>query len=117
MHWFLLLRCYVPLLLDQAHKSKHIVVLGWDVDETLEGLLLGLGDFAPEGSEVTIISPEAPPDLAPKCGTCQCQHLEGHIASRQVLDQVSLLAPLLTLALLEGESPDPNMAHAQLIRV
>ena len=105
------------LFLAQAHKSKHIVVLGWDVDETLEGLLLGLGDFAPEGSEVRIISPEAPPDLAPKCGTCQCQHLEGHIASRQVLEEVSLLAPFLTCALLEGKSLGPNMDPAQLIRI
>ena len=70
-------------------RQKHIVVIGWDVDQTVEGLLQGLGDFAPAGSSVTIISPEKPDDVPGESGACTFQHLEGSIASRQVLMEVN----------------------------
>ena len=59
------------------------------MDQTVEGLVKGLGDFAPADSSITIISPEKPDDIPEECGTCQCQHLEGSVASRQVLLEVS----------------------------
>lgn len=64
--------------------------MGWDVDQTLEGLVNGLGEFAPPGSTVTLVSPERPDDLPSTCGTCRCQHLSGSIASRQTLLEVLL---------------------------
>lgn len=77
-------------LLLKVRQSKKTVVIGWDVDETVEGLIKGLGDFAPADSSVTIISPEKPEGLLKECGNCRCQHLEGSIASRQVLLEVSV---------------------------
>ena len=71
-------------------QKKHIVVIGWNVDYTVEGLLQGLGDFAPADSSVTIISPEKPDDIPAQSGACSFQHLEGSIASRQVLMEVKL---------------------------
>lgn len=73
----------------QVRCKKHVVVIGWDVDQTVEGLLKGLGDFAPDDSSITIISPEKPGDFLEENGACHCRHLEGSIASRQVLLQVS----------------------------
>lgn len=70
-------------------QKKHIVVIGWDVDHTVEGLLQGLGDFAPADSSVTIISPEKPDDVPGESGACTFRHLEGSIASRQVLMEVN----------------------------
>ena len=70
-------------------QKKHIVVIGWDVDQTVEGLLKGLGDFAPADSSVTIISPKKPDGIPEESGSCSFQHLEGSIASRQVLVEVN----------------------------
>ena len=79
----------VPSL--QIHK-KDMVVIGWNVDQTVEGLVSGLGDFAPPGSTVTIVSPDEPDDLPSECGNCRCRHLEGSVASRQVLLEVQYFA-------------------------
>ena len=79
----------VPSL--QIHK-KDMVVIGWNVDQTVEGLVNGLGDFAPPGSTVTIVSPDEPDDLPSECGNCRCRHLEGSVASRQVLLEVQYFA-------------------------
>ena len=65
------------------------MVIGWNMDQTVEGLIEGLGDFAPADSSVTIISPEKPDGIPEECGTCECRHLEGSVASRQVLLEVS----------------------------
>lgn len=67
---------------------KDIVVVGWHVDQTVEVLVQGLGDFAPPDSEVTIVSPEEPESLP---SNCRCQHVEGSIASRQALLEVQPL--------------------------
>ncbi|KAL0038546.1 hypothetical protein WJX77_010122 [Trebouxia sp. C0004] len=96
------------------HK-KNMVVIGWNVDQTVEGLVNGLGDFAPPGSTVTIVSPDEPDDLPSECGNCCCRHLEGSVASRQVLleagvaeaDAVILRMPLHSLA--------DNDADAQVV--
>ena len=69
-----------------------MVVIGWNVDQTVEGLVSGLGDFAPPGSTVTIVSPDEPDDLPSECGNCRCRHLEGSVASRQVLLEVQYFA-------------------------
>ncbi len=82
----------VPSL--QTHK-KDVVVIGWNVDQTVEGLVNGLGDFAPPGSTVTIFSPDEPDDLPSECGNCRCRHLEGSVASRQILLEVQYFARLL----------------------
>ncbi|KAL0031396.1 hypothetical protein WJX79_008726 [Trebouxia sp. C0005] len=95
--------------------KKDIVVIGWDVDQTVEGLVNGLGDFAPPGSTVTIVSPDEPDDLPSECGNCCCRHFEGSVASRQVLlkagvadaDAVILRMPLHSLA--------DNDADAQVV--
>lgn len=73
----------------QVRQKKHIVIVGWDVDHTVEGLLHGLEDFAPADSSVTIISPEKPDDIPEQFGACSFRHVEGSIASRQVLVEVN----------------------------
>lgn len=82
----------VPSL--QTHK-KDVVVIGWNVDQTVEGLVNGLGDFAPPGSTVTIVSPDEPDDLPSECGNCRCRHLKGSHASLQILLEVQYFARLL----------------------
>ncbi|KAL3157123.1 hypothetical protein ABBQ38_001368 [Trebouxia sp. C0009 RCD-2024] len=97
---------------SEVRHKKHVVVIGWDVDQTVEGLLKGLGDFAPDDSSITIISPEKPGDFLEAKGACHCRHLEGSIASRQVLleagvaeaDAVILRMPLQSLAAADADA-------------
>ena len=72
----------------QTRQAKNIVVIGWNMDQTVEGLVQGLADFAPPGSSVTIVSPEEPGDLPSECGNCWCRHVEGSVTSQPVLLEV-----------------------------
>jgi len=56
-------------------RGKRIVVVGWPGN--ISDLTDGLADFAPPGSQVTIISRGRPEDLPERHGTCTFHHVDG----------------------------------------
>lgn len=55
-------------------------------------LVQGMADFAPPGSRVSLVSPETPDELPASLGNCDFEHVQGSIASRETLLQVTLLS-------------------------
>ena len=73
----------------QVHSEKHIVVIASGEEEDVGSLVQGMADFAPTGSQITLISPDALDDLPDELGNCQFRHPQGSIASRHTLLQVT----------------------------